>query len=88
MRGDYDNVEDPEINKKRSIENNRNRFLKGIIIVLIFILVCFLCFKLFYLLAYNKIENSNELKSDASDKIYIIEQKLRIDLEKMNSTKK
>jgi len=86
MRGAYDTVEDIELRKRKLGFNNR--FIKALIIILIFTILYGLCFNLIYILSYNKIEKNYEAKYNTSNKIYIIEQKLRKDLEKMNTKNK
>ncbi|MFL0268453.1 hypothetical protein [Candidatus Clostridium radicumherbarum] len=82
MRGDYDIVEDLELRESKLKVNNK--FIKVLIIVLIFVVLYGLCFNLVYIFSYHKIENSNDMKLNTSNKIYIIEQKLRKDLDNMN----
>jgi hypothetical protein len=87
MRGEYDTVENLEYKKNKCI--SINKFTTKILITLIFIVFCGLCFKVVYTLSFNNIEKNIDDKSvskqNSSSKVYIIEQKLRKDLEKMNS---
>ncbi|MFL0246567.1 hypothetical protein [Candidatus Clostridium stratigraminis] len=82
MRGEYDIVEDLELRESKLKLNNK--FSKVLIIILIFAILYGLCFNLAYIFCYNKIENSNDMKLSTSNKIYIIEQKLRKDLDNIN----
>lgn len=87
MRGEYDTVEDLEYKKNKCVSNNK--FTKIVLIALIFVVLCGLCFKVVYTLSFNSIEKNiadkNVSNKNSSSKVYIIEQKLRKDLEKMNS---
>lgn len=82
MRGDYEIVEDLELKKSKLKVNNK--FIKVLVIILIFVVLYGLCFNLVYIFSYNKIENSKDMKLNTSNKIYIIEQKLRKDLDNTN----
>jgi F0F1-type ATP synthase membrane subunit b/b' len=85
MRGEYDVVEDIRIKKSKSFFNQK--FTRIILVILIFFILCGLCFNLVYLLSFNNIEKNNDDIStnnkNNSRRIFNIEQKLRKDLEKM-----
>lgn len=86
MRGENNIAEDLEIRRSKRIFNNK--FIKATIVLLIFVILSGLCFNLVYSLSFYNIEknNNNDKNANNSNKIYIIEQKLRKDLEKMNSS--
>lgn len=85
MRGEYDIVEDTRVKKNQIIITNK--FTKIILGLLFFLILCGLCFNLVYLLSFNNIVKNSDTKNandkDSTKKIFIIEQKLRKDLEKM-----
>lgn len=86
MKGEYDVIEDVRIKKNYGVFSNR--LIKIVIGTLIFLILCGLCFNLVYLLSFNNIEKNDDITSvnkEGTNRIYIIEQKLRKDLEKMKS---